>query len=179
MGFFLKREDSHGDGLGSLEELRLRPLLVLHIHISPSTSSGQRNCASWASQPQKSVTFRPQPGGETTKSIRDMWRHRQKKVAYNINKCDKNTLRFGQGCSSLLEYDIYFSLIMSTEMLHSRFVISCRTDYFVDRGFFNILLLFFWTGDVTNIFNFNDTWLTFWFIYIDYIYSLYIYILYI
>jgi hypothetical protein len=34
---------------------------------------GQRNCASWASQPQKSVTLRPQPGGETTKSIRDKW----------------------------------------------------------------------------------------------------------
>jgi hypothetical protein len=50
----------------------LRPLLVLHIHISTSTSSEQRNCASWASQPQKTVTLRPQPGGETTKSIRDM-----------------------------------------------------------------------------------------------------------
>jgi hypothetical protein len=36
----------------------LRPLLALHIHISPSNSSGQRNCASWASQPQKSVTLR-------------------------------------------------------------------------------------------------------------------------
>jgi hypothetical protein len=54
------------------------PLLVLHIHISPSTSSGQRNCASWASHSQKSVTLRPQPGGETTKSIRDMWWHWKK-----------------------------------------------------------------------------------------------------
>jgi hypothetical protein len=54
-------------------ELTLRPLLVPHIHVSPSTSSGQRNCASWASQLQKSVTLRPQPGGDTTKSIRDMW----------------------------------------------------------------------------------------------------------
>jgi hypothetical protein len=72
--FFLEGGDSLGDhGLGSLVELRLRPLLVLHIHISPSTSSGQRNCASWASQPQKSITLRPQPGGETTKSVRDMW----------------------------------------------------------------------------------------------------------
>jgi hypothetical protein len=58
--------------------LGLRPLLVLHIHISPSTSSGQRNCDSWASQPQKSVTLRPQPGEETTKSIRDMWWHWKK-----------------------------------------------------------------------------------------------------
>jgi hypothetical protein len=41
-GFFLEGEDSHGDhGLGSLVELTLRPLLVLQIHISPSTSSGQ------------------------------------------------------------------------------------------------------------------------------------------
>jgi hypothetical protein len=38
--------------------LDLRPLLVLHIHILPSTPSGQRNCASWASQTQKSVTLR-------------------------------------------------------------------------------------------------------------------------
>jgi hypothetical protein len=74
--FSLKGEDSHGDhGVGSLVELRLRPHLLLNIHISPSTSSGQRNCASWVSQPQKSVTLRPQPGGETTKSIRDMWWH--------------------------------------------------------------------------------------------------------
>jgi hypothetical protein len=33
-GHFLEGEDSHGDhGLGSLGEFRLRPLLVLHIHI--------------------------------------------------------------------------------------------------------------------------------------------------
>jgi hypothetical protein len=51
----------------------------LHIHISPSTSSAQRNYALWASQPQKSVTLRPQLGGETTKSIRDMWWHWKKK----------------------------------------------------------------------------------------------------
>jgi hypothetical protein len=71
-GFFLEGEDSHGDhGLGSLVELRFKAPPVLHIHISPSTSSGQRNCASWASHPQKSVIRRPQSGGETTKSIRD------------------------------------------------------------------------------------------------------------
>ena len=32
-------------------------------YISPLTPSGQSNCASWASQPQKSVTLPPQPGG--------------------------------------------------------------------------------------------------------------------
>jgi hypothetical protein len=79
--FFLEEEDSHGDhGLGSLVEFRLRPLLLLHIHVSPSNSSGQRNCASWASQPQKSITLRPQPGGETTKFIRDMWWHWKKNI---------------------------------------------------------------------------------------------------
>jgi hypothetical protein len=78
-GFFFEGEDCHGDhGLGSLVELRLRPLLVLHIHVSPPTSSGQRNCASWMSQPQNSVTLWPQPGGEATKSVRDIWWHWKK-----------------------------------------------------------------------------------------------------
>ena len=31
---------------------------------------GQRNCASWASRPQKSVALLPCPGGRTTKSTR-------------------------------------------------------------------------------------------------------------
>jgi len=48
----------------------LRALLALHPPISPLTSSGQRNRASWASQPQKSVTHLPCPGGKTTKSTR-------------------------------------------------------------------------------------------------------------
>jgi hypothetical protein len=84
-GFLLEGEDPLGDhGLASLVELSLRPLLVLHIHISPSTSSGQRNCASLASHPQKSVTLRPQPGGESTKSIRDMWWHCRGKKPYRL-----------------------------------------------------------------------------------------------
>jgi hypothetical protein len=81
-GFFLKGEDFHGDhGLGCLVELMfLRPLLVLHIHISPSTSSGQCNCPSWASQPQKSVMLRPQPGGGGDHEVcMDMWWHREKR----------------------------------------------------------------------------------------------------
>jgi hypothetical protein len=36
---------------------------------------GQSNCASCASQPQRSVTLQPQLGGETTKSIRNIWWH--------------------------------------------------------------------------------------------------------
>jgi len=45
-------------------------LLALHPPISPLTSLGQHNRASWASQPQKSVTLLPCPGGKTTKSTR-------------------------------------------------------------------------------------------------------------
>ena len=44
-------------------------------YISPLTQSGQRNCASWASQPQRSVTLPPQPGGGTTKVLTNMWWH--------------------------------------------------------------------------------------------------------
>jgi hypothetical protein len=80
-GFFLEGEDLHGDhGLGSLVKLRFNTPPGTYNHTSPSTSLGQRNCALWASQPQKSITFRPQPGGETTKSIRDMWWHWPKKT---------------------------------------------------------------------------------------------------
>jgi len=50
--------------------LCLRALLALHPPISPLTSSGQRNPASWASQPQKSVTLLPCLGGKTTQSTR-------------------------------------------------------------------------------------------------------------
>jgi hypothetical protein len=66
-------EDSHGDhGVGSLVELRFEASPGTSYSYITTTSSGQRNCASWASKHQKSVTLRPQPGGETTKSIRDM-----------------------------------------------------------------------------------------------------------
>ena len=38
--------------------------------ISPLTSSGQRSRASWTSQPQKSATLSPQPGGKPRKFVR-------------------------------------------------------------------------------------------------------------
>src|SRR5215510_2796714 len=76
------------------QNLGLRPLLVLHIHISPSTSSGQCNCASWVSQPQKSVTLKPQPGGETTKSIRDMWWHWDKNLSFNRSSLHMHVFLF-------------------------------------------------------------------------------------
>jgi hypothetical protein len=78
-GLFLEGEDPLGDHvLGSLVEFRFKAPPGTSYSYTPSTSSGQGNCASWASQPQKSVTLRPQLGGETTKSIRDMWWHLKK-----------------------------------------------------------------------------------------------------
>ena len=47
--------------------------------ITTHTPSGQRNYASWASQPQKSVIFLPCPGGRITKSTKDMWWHWKEK----------------------------------------------------------------------------------------------------
>ena len=43
---------------------------ISSYYISPLTSSGQRSRASWASQPQKSATLSPQPGGKPRKFIR-------------------------------------------------------------------------------------------------------------
>jgi hypothetical protein len=94
--------------------LGLRPLLVLHIHISPSASSGQRNCASWASHPQKSATLRPQMGGEATKSVRDMWWHwrEEKKIPFlmfcwpcvSIRTCNETNMTVGGPADSRLRY---------------------------------------------------------------------------
>ena len=73
----LEGEDSRGDhGLGRLVEFRFKaPPGTTSPSITTHTPSGQRNCTSWASQPQKSATLLPCPGGRTTKSTKDMWRH--------------------------------------------------------------------------------------------------------
>jgi len=80
VGIFLEAEVSRGDhGLGRLVEFRFKaPPGPTSSSITSHTSSGQRNCASWASQPQKSVTILPCPGGKTTKSKKDMWWHGKK-----------------------------------------------------------------------------------------------------
>jgi hypothetical protein len=76
-GFFLDGEGPHGDhGLGSLVEFRFKApsrYFIFIYQITPHRDNVNR--ASLASQPRKPVTLRPQPGGETTKSIRDMWWH--------------------------------------------------------------------------------------------------------
>ena len=84
VGIFPEGEGSRGDhGLGRLVEFRC--LLALHP-ISPLISSGQRNYASWASQPQKSVTLLPCPGGRTTKSARTCGGIGQKKYIQNASR---------------------------------------------------------------------------------------------
>ena len=81
VGIFLEGEDSRGDhGLGRLAEFRFKDPPGTTSSITTHTPSGQRNCASWASQPQKSVTLLPCPGGRTTKSTKDMWWHWRKKT---------------------------------------------------------------------------------------------------
>ena len=84
MGIFLEGEDSRGDHvLGRLVEFRFKaPPGTTSSPITTHTPSGQRNCASWASQSQKSVTLLPCPGGRTTKSTKDMWWHWKKKNKY-------------------------------------------------------------------------------------------------
>ena len=71
MGIF-EGEDSRGDhGLGRLVEFRFKaPPGTTTPSITTHTPSGQRNCGSWASHPQKSVTLLPCPGGRTTKSTK-------------------------------------------------------------------------------------------------------------
>ena len=73
LGIFLEGEDSRGDhGLGRLVDFRFKaPPGTTSSSITTHTPSGQGNCASWASQTQKSVTLVPCPGGRTTKSTKD------------------------------------------------------------------------------------------------------------
>ena len=72
VGIFLEGEDSRGDhGLGRLVEFRFKaPPGPTSSSITTHTSLGQRNCASWASQPQESVAFLPWPGGRATNSTK-------------------------------------------------------------------------------------------------------------
>jgi len=85
VGIFLEGEDSRGDhGLGKLIEFRFKaPPGTTSSSITTHKPSGQRNRASWASQPQKSVTLLPCSEGRTTKSTKDMWWHWTKKNPRN------------------------------------------------------------------------------------------------
>ena len=110
VGIFLKGEDSRGDhGLGRLVEFRFKaPPGTTCSSITTHTPSGQRNCASWASQPQKSVTLLPCPGGRTTKSTRDMWWHWTKKIF-----CPGNVLFQSSARLSLITTRVFVFLCLS------------------------------------------------------------------
>ena len=70
--------------------------------ISPLTSSGQGSRASWASQPQKSATLSPQPGGKPRKFI---------KICGGIGKQNiDGTLNY-QCSLKCLEYEITFMVL--------------------------------------------------------------------
>ena len=58
--------------------------------ISPLTSSGQRSGAPWASQPQKSATLSPQPGGKPRKFVRTCGGIGRKKniISFKIGTAD-------------------------------------------------------------------------------------------
>jgi hypothetical protein len=74
VGIFLEGEDFRSDhGLGRLVDFKFKaPPGTTSPSITTHTPSGQRNCASWAFQPQKSLTLLPCPGGRTTKSTKDI-----------------------------------------------------------------------------------------------------------
>ena len=88
VGFFLEGEDSHGDrGLGRLVEFRFKaPPGTTSSSITTHTSSGQCNRASRASQPQKSVTLLPCPGGRTKKSTKGHVVALEKKNYYYLSE---------------------------------------------------------------------------------------------
>jgi hypothetical protein len=86
-GFLLEGEDPHGDhGPDSLVEFRFK---------APSGTSYSYITIHLIG-PQKSVTLRPQPGGETTKSIRDMRWHWDKKISSSIPQYINSLHSFSQ-----------------------------------------------------------------------------------
>ena len=96
VGIFLEGEDTRGDhGLDRLVEFRFKaPPGTTSSSITNHTSSGQRNCASWASQPQKSVTLLSCPGGRTTKSTKDMWWHWRRRRIFSFYLTSRSKVFF-------------------------------------------------------------------------------------
>ena len=61
-------------------------------YMSPLTSSGQRSRASWASQPQKSATLSPQPGGKPRNFIRTCGGiGRKRKLPFVLYGCETSS----------------------------------------------------------------------------------------
>ena len=115
VGIFLEGEDSRGDhGVGRLVEFRFKaPPGTTSSSITTHTPLGQRNCASWASQPQKSVTLLPCPGGRTTKSTKRTCGGigRQKKIVVHVFKQNVEGWRMASPCSYLHSFHSGISLL--------------------------------------------------------------------
>jgi len=127
VGIYLEGEDSRGDhGLGRLVEFRFKALLALHPPLSPLTQNRDNvNCASWASQPQKSVTLLPCPGGRTTKSTKDVWWH------------------LGGGCYEILNLLLNVENVLNVQKEsnwanHARLLFNQYLDIYSFRIYFNI-----------------------------------------
>jgi hypothetical protein len=93
--------------------------------VSPSTSSGQRNRVSLASQPLKSVTLQPQPGGETTKSMMDMWWHWRyyiyiQRVGHK-SLTIPHAVQFTKGGKGLMPQPVYIYIYIHT-YIHTQYI---------------------------------------------------------
>ena len=93
--------------------------------ISPLTSSEQRSRASWASQPQKSATLTPQPGGKPRKFIRtcggigrkkivqiDVTQDRQRMYKRNSEVCTTNNCYYGKAISITYSECVFVALVI-------------------------------------------------------------------
>ena len=105
--------------------------------ITTHKPSGQRNCASWVSQPQKSVTPLPYPGGRTTKSRKDMWWHWGKKKIFSLLDKKKEYLKEHNGtfsdlfCSEFNNAYIYTLLSFKNTWTWHILKMSVRNSYIV------------------------------------------------
>ena len=98
-------------------------------YISPLTPSGQRNCASRASQPQKSVTLPPQPGGGPRKFV---WtcggiRKKQKNKKLlplnedsQIDKCQQKHFSFAMRTAPFLNIQVFRMMMIRKYLLTFR-----------------------------------------------------------
>ena len=132
--------------------------IYIHIYIPPGTVSSsitthtpseQRNCSSWVSQTQKSVTLLPCPGGRTTKSTKDMWWHWTKKIYIYIHThTHTQTCTFVCLCVCVCvcsRASVYLS--MHFRLFVSKFACVCVVTYV------QLLLItssLFWKGSVLN-----------------------------
>ena len=102
----------------------------------------KNNCASWASQPQKSVTLLPCPGGRTTKSTRTFGGIEKKKPGFSIE--DRDTRRSYQSLflSSPQDNLCSKSLVFADNLKIRTFRCCFRRTYVSSQGRNNFLRIF-------------------------------------